>query len=71
MDVMHANYCNDVIVMAERSLSYTKIVQVRAKSSSLLECFVERSLSYVKICDQFPLKVSRLILRCNSYVTHM
>ncbi len=47
MDVMHANYCNDVIVM------------------------VERSLSYVKICDQFPLKVSRLILRCNSYVTHM
>ena len=35
MDVMHANYCNDVIVMVERSLFYTKIVQVRAKSSSL------------------------------------
>ena len=32
---MHANYCNDVIVMVERSLSYTKKVQVGAKSSSL------------------------------------
>ena len=33
----------------ERRLSYEKIVQMSEKTSSLLECFSECSLSYLKI----------------------